>query len=432
MPFSKTTYAPSLLNPVSDAIAGGRMPSGNVIINISGWADAQERQQTPILNRVGTGEAVNSIKFEWGQSFLTPVEGTLGAATSASSTEITFYDSDHAAGGSKLLTPWMVVEIVPYLDTGRTRLDYANREEVIIRTIGGSDVATVIRQNGGGSVGTWAVHADNSYWRIIGVAAPYNRDFVMSPYTRGSRIYNHPQRFMGMVGADVAAQNTPDYEFSGNRMLDDFKKETARQKYFLEQAIVQGTLLEGNNFDVPAGSDTTVIPYKMDGIDSLITKHSGNVTNLGQDRLSPWAIEAIMREQMKTMVDGGAKTILAGIDTSMIFDMLLLPMKGNAGLNETEINIMTSRFKTRHSTIEFDETHHLREGVLLMVDFSDIKLHPYKGCSWSTKVVHTAGPYDQKAIWGDYMLTAQRLQRMAKIHNFTVDLDAYGRRAFFQ
>jgi hypothetical protein len=431
MPFTKTIYTPSLQNPVTDAISGGRMPAGNVIVNVSGWADAQERQNTPFLSSVKMGPEVHALKNEWGQSFLTPVEGILGAATTNNSADITLHDITGTSGGSKLVTPWMVLQITPWLDTDQTRLDTENAEEVIVRSIGGSDVVTVIRDNNATSSGSWPVHADNSHWKIIGVAAPYNRDFVMSPYTRGSRIYNHPQRFMGMIGADVAAQNTPDYEFSGNRMVDDFKKETLRQKYFLNQALLEGQLLEGNNFDVPAGSDTTVIPYKMDGIDSLITKHSGRVTNSGQERLSVWDIEALMRDQFKDLVDGGAKTIMAGVDTSSVFDGLLNPFKSQAGLNDTTATMMTDSIKLRWGTISFEMQHHLNEGKLLFVDKSDCSVHAYKGCSWSTKIVQTAGPYDKKAIWGDYTFKANRLQRMAKIWNFTVDLDSYGRRAFF-
>ncbi len=432
MPFSRTIYAPSSLNPVGDDRAGGRIPSGNMPINISGWADELERQDTPFLSRIKSGSAVNGIKNEWGQSFMTPIEGRLGAATTASSDEITLYDENGSAGGGKLVTPWMVLELVPYLDAAKTRLDTTAKEQVIIRYVTG-DTAKVIRDNNASSQGSWPVIATGSYWRIVGVAAPYNRDFVMAPYTRGSRIYNYPQRFMGMVGADIAAQNTSDYEFSGNRMTDDFKNEVRRQKVFLDRALLEGKMLEGNNFDVPVGADLDVLPYKMDGIDSLITKHSGRVTNLLQNRLSPWDVESLMRDQFKDIGgDGGAKTILCGVDTSSVFDYLLLPFMGGFGPNTKSISLEVTSFNTRFGKIEFQMMHHLEEGKLLFVDMSDISLHPYKGCSWSTKVVHTAGPYEQKAIWGDYTMKADRLQRMAKIHNFTVDLDAYGRRAYFQ
>lgn len=137
-----------------------------------------------------------------------------------------------------------------------------------------------------------------------------------------------------------------------------------------------------------------------------------------------------MRAQFKELVDGGAKTILAGVDTSSIFDSILNPYR-RGDLKSKSIDLMTESIGLRWGNVSFDSTWHLREGVLLFVDFSDITVHPYKGCSWSTKVVPTAGPYDQKAIWGDYTMKANRLQRMAKIHNFTVNLDSYGRRSFF-
>lgn len=431
MPFSRTIFAPSSLNPVSDSIAGGRIPSGNVPINISGWADPLERQDTPFLSRIKMGEAVHGIKNEWGQSFTTPIEGRLGAAATASSDELTLYDENGNAGGGKLVTPWMVLEVAPYLDSAKTRIDTTLKEQLIVRAVSG-DVITAIRDNNATAQGLWPTHVNGSYWRIIGVAAPYNRDFVMAPYTRGSRIYNYPQRFMGMVGADIAAQNTSDYEFSGNRYLSDFKNEVKRQKVFLDRALVEGKMLEGNNFDVPVGADLDVIPYKMDGIDSLITKHSGRVTNLLQARLSPWDIEAQMRDQFKDLTNEGAKTILCGVDTSTVFDYLFLPFMGGFGKDVKSMDLGFKSFETKFGKIEFSMLHHMEEGKLLFVDMGDISLHPYKGCSWSTKNVPTAGPYEQKAIWGDYTMKAVKLQRMAKMHNFTVNLDSYGRRAYFQ
>lgn len=401
------------LNPVSNSITGGLIPSSNVIVKIDSWADELEPRRTPILTRVKKGKSVDLIKMEWGQSYHTPISGTINEALDNSETGI-----DLASGEGKYLQKFMVLEIIDFV-SGTTRLDYSTREQVLITTDpDGTDTITVKR-----GFGTSAVtHATASYWSVVGVAMPYNNDFTLSPFTRGDRIYNFPQRFYGMVGADQAARNTPSWEESGDQMLRDFKTETLRQKFFLERAIVSGQRYESTN--------ATTDPYAMGGIDYFVTNHSGRVNNLSGKTLSAYDLEDVLRDMYKEVDDGGAKTLVMGVDTASIFDSLLNPIR-QANMSDSKVNLVVDSVKFRWGTLEIMPTQHMPEGQILFVDFSDISLHPYKGCDWQTKSLSTDGPYDKMAIWGDFTLKVDKCARMGKIHNFNMDLNAYPRREFF-
>lgn len=411
-----TTLRSTSLNPLSAAVTGGTIPAANIIINVSSWADALEPQQTPVSSRCKKGAAWDQVKEQWGQSYRLATSGSLDEALDTTETEI-----DLQAGEGKLLYPYAVIEIIDYIP-GTTRLDYSTREEVIVLTCNDDKILTSIRGNG---TGTGVSHEDDAYWAICGTAMPYNRDFSISPVVRGDQLYNHPQRFYGMVSSDVAARNTPSYEHKGDPMLADLEAETMRQKHFLERAVVSGTRLTGD-----AASGTSAVPYKMGGIRYFIENHSGRVHNLAGRTLSVYDLEDMLREMYKEVEDGGAKTLLMGPDTAAVWDSLFNPYKQFTN-NQTDAKFHVSKFGFRWGDLEIMHTRHLPEGEILFVDFKDISLHPYKGCSWSTKTLATDGPYDRMAIWGDYGLKVERVQRMGMLTNFNFDLDAYSRREYF-
>lgn len=413
-----TNFAGANLNNLGVGITGGLIPTDNIIRSVASWADALEPRRTPVLQRCGKGKAVDQIKIEWGQSYHTAIKGTINEALDSSETGI-----DLQSGEGKLLQPWMVIEIINWADAAKTRLDYTNREEVVIRSISG-DTITVQR-----GAGTSAVaHDDDAYWAVCGVAMPYNTDFALSPFTRGDLIYNHPQRFYGEVAADVAARNTPTYETSGDQLLRDLEEQTMLMKFYLERAIVSGTRNAGDANG--SGTATTQNPYKMGGIDYYVTNHSGRVENLAGKTLSAYDLESLLRDMYKEVDDGGAKTLLMGPDTAAIFDTLLNPIR-QATVTDTSVNLVVDTLKFRWGTLEIMPTQHMPEGNILFVDFKDIKVHPYKGVAWSTKTISTDGPYDKIAIFGDYTMTVDRVQRMGKIHGFDMNLNNYPRKEFF-
>ncbi len=409
-----------LLNPFSSTVTGGLVPDANVIVDVGPWAEALDPRRTPILSQCKKGKAQEHMKHEWGQSYHVPVNGTINEPLDASETAI-----DLAAGEGKYLQPWFVLEVVDYV-TGTTRLDWATREEIVIRTIDGTDTIVNSQRGAGGT--TAVAHNTGAYWGVCGVAMPYNTDFQLSPFVRGDRLFNYSQRFYGMVGADVVARHEPDYEHKTDIMLADLREQTMLQKFYLEKAIVQGGRQAGDGNGTPTTS--TQNAYKTGGLDYFITNHSGRVVNMAGKTLSAYDLEDVLADMFKEIDDGGAKTLIMSVDTARIFDTLLNPIR-QATVADKSINLMVDELKFRWGTLKIQPTQHLRDGSILFVDFKDITCYPRKGANWTTKTLATDGPYDKMAIWGEFGVRVERPQRMAKLHNFNTDLSAYARNEWF-
>jgi hypothetical protein len=132
----------------------------------------------------------------------------------------------------------------------------------------------------------------------------------------------------------------------------------------------------------------------------------------------------------KEIDDGGAKTLLMGVDTARIFDTMLNPIR-QATVKDSSVNLTINTINFRWGQVEIQHTQHMPEGSILFVDFSKIRVLPYAGCNWSTKTIATDGPYDKMAIWGDFTFEVTQVNRMAKLHNFNTDLAAYPRKEYF-
>jgi hypothetical protein len=409
-----------LLNPFSSSVTGGLVPSANVIVDVSDWADALEPRRTPILSRCGTAGAYEYMKREWGQSYHVPVSGTIAEALDNSETAI-----DLTTGEGVYIQPWMVLEIIDYFD-GTTRLDYSTREEIVVRSTDGTNTLPAVQRGAGGT--TAVTHDSGAYWGVCGVALPYNTDFQLSPFVRGDRLYNYSQRFYGMVGADVVARNSPDYENKTDILLKDLKEQTMLQKFYLERALVSGGRQEGDANGTP--TSTTQNPHKMGGLDFFITNHSGRVTNMSGATLSAYDLEDILADMFKEIDDGVTKTLVMSIDTARIFDTMLNPIR-QATVSDTSVKLHVKTIEFRWGTIEIMPTQHMFDGSILFVDFSKIKVYPRKGAAWQTKTIATNGPYDKMAIWGEYGCQITEVTKMAKLHNFNTDLTAYARKEWF-
>jgi hypothetical protein len=415
-----TNSVGKILNPLSTSVTGGVVPAANVIIDVGDWADAVEPRRTPVLSRCKKGKAVNAIKHEWGQSYHTPISGTINEALDDSETDVTL-----ASGNGAYMQPWFVLEIIDYV-SDTTRLDYTTREEIVVRSVDGTDIIPAVQRGAGGT--TAQAHSSGAYWGVCGVALPYSTDFQLSPFTRGDRLYNFPQRFYGEVSADVAARHTPDYENRSDVLLADLREQTMLQKHYLERALVSGGRQEGNGNGTP--TTTTQNPYKAGGIDYFITNHSGRVENMSGRTLSAYDLEDVLADMYKEIDDGGAKTLLMGVDTARIFDTMLNPIR-QATVKDSSVNLTINTINFRWGQVEIQHTQHMPEGSILFVDFSNIRVMPYSGCNWSTKTIATDGPYDKMAIWGDFTVEVQKVNRMAKLHNFNTDLAAYPRKEYF-
>lgn len=414
---SVTNSAGKILNPLSTSRTGGVVPAANVIVDVGDWADALEPRTTPILTRCKKLPTGKAIKHEWGQSYHTAISGTIGEALDSSETDLTL-----ASGEGLLMQPWFVLRVTDFFD-GTTRKDHSTSELILVRATDGTDTIPSVQRGMGGS--TAQAHDSGAAWEVVGVALPYSTDFQMSPFTRGDRLFNYPQRFYGEVGADRVARGIDDYENKGDILLKDLKKETIKQKHLLERAVVAGGRHEGDANGTPTTSTQT--PYMTGGIDYFITNHSGRVVNMAGATLSAYDLEDIMADMYNEIDDGGAKTLLMSVNTARTFDSFLNPIR-EATVSDDTINLTVNKIRLRFGEIEVEHTRYLDDGVILFVDFSDIGVYPMPKANWSTEKIPTKGPYDVMAIWGEFGVEVREVTRMAKLHNFNTDLSAYPRR----
>jgi hypothetical protein len=412
-----TNSAGKILNPLSTALTGGVVPAANVIIDVGDWADALAPRLTPILSRCKKLPTAKAYKHEWGQSYHTAISGTLNEALDTSETDVTL-----SSGEGLLLQPWMVLRVINYV-SGTSRLDYSRQEIILVRATDGTDTIPSVRRAQGGT--TAIAHDDGAFWEVIGTALPHSTDFQLSPFTRGDRLFNYPQRFYGEVAADRVARGIDDYENKGDILLKDFRKEQIKQKHLLERAIVVGGRQEGDANGTP--TTDTQIPYMTGGIDYFVTNHSGRVVNMAGATLNPYDLEDIMVDMYNEIEDGGAKTLLMSANTARMFDSFLNPIR-EATVKDDSINLTVNKINLRFGEIEVQHTRYLDDGTILFVDFSDIGVYPMPKANWQTEKIATKGPYDIMALWGEFGVEVKEVTRMAKLWNFNTDLSAYPRR----
>lgn len=410
------------LNPLS-GVTGASIPSDQLIPDIATWAEELEPRETPVWSRCKKGGPRNQDKLEWGQSYHRRIDGTIAEALDTTETGIDLTAASGTYGDGDSIKKWNVIEIIDWASGSTTILDYSTREEVIVDTDpDGSNTITVKRGNGSG---TGVSHSSGAYWAVCGTAMPYNRDFTLSPWIRGDKLYNRYQRFFEMAQSDVAARNTPTFEIEGDPLLVDFERATKQMKWEAERALVSGQRLDGT-----AATGDTALPGKMGGIDYFITNHSGRVTNMSNAPLSIFSLDDVLRDMYKEVASPTAYTLLMSIDTASILDTMLNPVR-QADADDTSVSLYVTEVKLRLSQLEIMQTQHMPNGTILFVDFNNISIVPYKGCQWQKRDVPTSGPYDRMAIWGQYSVMVEQVQKMAKLHNFNQDLSAYPRAGYF-
>ena len=418
-----TSTLGSSLNPLS-GVAGASIPASHLIPDVATWAEELEPRETPVWDKCPKIGPRDQDKLEFGQSYHRRIEGTIAEDLTTTETAIDLTAASGTSGDINSIKKWNVIEIMEWATGSTTLLDYTTREEVVVDTAP-TTTNTVTVKRGNDLAGTGVLHSSGAYWAVCGTAMPYNRDFELSPTIRGDKLYNRYQRFYEMAQADIAARNTPTWEFEGDPLLLDFKRATLQMKWEAERALVSGQRVDGT-----ASAGDAAIPHKMGGIDYFITNHSGRVTNLAGVTLSLYHLDDILRDQYKDTAKGGATTMLMSVDTASILDSMLNPARQGT-LQDTSANLYLETIKFRLAKLEIMQTQHMPNGSILFVDFKDIKIVPYKGCQWQEREVPSSGPYDKLAIWGQYSVMIERVTRMAKLHNFNQDMAAYPRSEYF-
>lgn len=397
-----TEFAPGL-HATYNVTNGGNIPDAHELELFVGWANALENGigRTPLLDAIGFGPELNQRRVYFGRSYHLEIDSKLGAASGTGAT-ITL-----ASGHGKRYKKFDVLGIF------ETETDLAPKEIVIVESISG-DALTVKRAQGGTTA--TSVAAADAVVRLIGSSEPQNDFHVISPTIRGDFQYNDFQRFVEGAGADKAYQVTPTREYSDNPMLRDFEEATRRAKKSLERALWYGQRQQ-ETASTPNGL--------MGGFQQFIVS---NVFNMANAKLSHRTLEGYMLEMLNRVDDSMAKTWVMSYNTLRLVNATLNPIR-RATMQDTVLGGVVNKLQTSYGA-EFDlkPFKDCPDGVIYLLDFSEMKVHPYKGLNWhpSDKEgrIHGAD-HDEKFVSGDFTLVIENEATMAKIHGFDTTLANY-------
>lgn len=399
------------------------IPTANAKPLFAKWVEEYEKKQFPLQQLFKKhSPAFDQVKIQVGQSYSPFVTTTTGATTANNSANVTF-------ASTALFREGDVLEIIPYYVDGdnTSGLNYYAREVAPIDSITNSTVAVLYRDSDKTSSGSWPVHANGSYVRVISRAVAYNQPFSQAPVYRGDALYTHPQRIDGKIVADIAGINTPDFE-SSNHFERLIKNETVNMKWYLEEALSSGWRMTG---DAVTGTGNAK-PHQMGGVYWWLKQNSANVVDLANTPLDIYDVVDLLRGVWKNHRKGPALTILAGPDTIEIFDQLINPYR-EATMSDTDVTLMTKVISTRWGKLQIVPTMHFPEGNVAFVDPGDWEYGPYKGCDWNIvrrNPEETDRPTKEWAMWGDFSLICTDLQRQSLITGIDTRLANYSGRTF--
>lgn len=401
------------------------IPSANAKPLFAKWVEEYEKKQFPLQQLFGKhSPAFDQVKIQVGQSYNPYIQTTIGTTTANNDETLVF-----ASNGTALMREGDVLEIIPYYVPGDSTsgLNHYLREVAVVNSITNTTTVEAYRDSDRTSSGSWPVHDVGAYVRVISRAVAYNQTFSQAPVYRGDSLYTHPQRIEGKIVADIAAINTPDFE-STNHFERLIKNETVNMKWYLEEALSSGWRMTG---DAVTGSGNAK-PHQMGGVYWWLKQNSSNVVDLGNTPLDIYDVVDLLRGVWKNHRKGPALTVLAGPDTIEIFDQLINPYR-EATMSDTDVTLMTKVISTRWGKIQIVPTMHFPEGNVAFVDPKDWKYGPYKGCDWNIvkrNPEETDKPTKEWAMWGDFSLICEDLQRQSLITGIDTRLSNYSGRTF--
>lgn len=407
---AQTLYRQAI-NTFEDTVSGGSQPPASKIIKVFDWVKRLSPYETPLLSLIGYGPEIDQDIYYWGQSYQLGHSGVLAEDLTVGETAI-----DVAAGTGERFHKYQVIAVTDYDGSGY--LDHSTREIMWVTNVL-DDTLTVDRGEGGTAD---VVHTGTGLYpalvEVVGQALPQNTDFVITPVIRGDQQYNYFQRFFGMVQADQMARHMPTHENKTDILLEDLEETTKMVKLSLEKAIIYGGRQRG-----VIGTPTATL---MGGLDTFITT---NVTDLAGVNLSLYSLESEIRDLWKSVGENRATKLLMSADTASLFDTLLNPYR-EASMDTTSATLMLDKVKFRFATFDIVVSRWIPNGIIYGIRPEFIKVHPFKGNNWQVEDVPTSGPYQKKAIWGDFSLSLKAESTMFRIAGFSQNEANYDRNSF--
>lgn len=391
----------------TDFPAGGTRNQDRIVRDLTEFMDAPDRRDTPFLNSVKKGRPFQQNKKEWGIRAVNPRGSTVGAAGYASGATSIPVATGHGSRFQQGHVLWIEDQTNP-----------ANYEISWVTDNPSGDTLTV-KPAQGGTTSRAGVSGD--IIRIIGIAMPQLTDYPLGSLSRGDLFYNYSERFMTMVRLDRAARTTPDYEQNGDWLLKDAAQKSGDLKLDLEAALVRGRRQEGD----PNPADPE--PSLMSGI-LHFAELGGNILNVGGSAtlLDIYNLEEATAQLDEAVGDKAGSKIIMNLKTKRIFNRLLNANRRGT-YQDTTATLKWSKVSLETGDYEFT---HLRDsvfpdGTILIYNPAYVSYHPRKGLDWQEEDLATKGPYDERAVLGEFTFQMEAPQTCFLINNFNTTLSAY-------
>ena len=391
----------------TDFPVAGTSVEDHVVRDLTGFMDNPERRDTPFLNIISKGSAVNQIKHEWGLRAVNARGSTVaggGLAASAAATSLTVatgHGVRFQQGHSLRLE--QVADMTAY-------------EHVWVVSISG-DVLTVAREQGGT---TALAFASGDTVKIIGIALPELAVFPLGPVARGSLFYNYPQNFMTKVQVSLQKENTPDEENNGSWLNNDAAQRTGDLKLDLERALIYERRQLGS-LDV-----TPNLPSKMSGL-MHFAELGGNTYDLDGANLDIEHLEEANSDLYDLVGSMQGKDLAMSNSTGRIFDRII-SLERLATEKTTSANLTWKSVDFRYGNYTFTTYPDIPDGTIIIFNRKYQKYMPYKGMDWQSfdrGVKELGAQVVERLISGMFTAQVDAPMTSAIITNFNRDITAY-------
>lgn len=378
--------------------ASGSIPAAQVVRDLRRAAAALEPRDYPFLSSVGYGPPVSQEKHEWARRAWTPLESTVATQQNAGAGVTTLVV---AAGHGKYFMRYHVLKL---------------EAEIEWVTSVSTDTATVVR----GQAGTTAAqHNVGVRVMIIGTAMPQLLDYALSPFSWGDQYFNYPQRFSGAVKGDRRYYATENYEIESGEHDKRVADELATQKLTLELALFYGLRQQGDP------TNAAERPSLMGGLNQFIGGTGGGVRKTISGDLNIFHMEEALIDADIAIGSNAPRQILMNPKTKQIINRLLMPLRGNVGMDVTSAKLVWNSVTFETGDYSFMVSRNVPLGEIWLLNIRDAKVLPYRTLGWHERVLPNAGEAMWTGVGGDFTFEHNAPKAITVIDGWNQLLTAY-------
>ncbi|ABR31304.1 hypothetical protein SU69_07395 [Thermosipho melanesiensis] len=331
-------------------------------IDVSPVLSMLKLPNTPLLNAIGiSNETVDSTRYEWWDDVLPVLKVKLAAAYTAGGGSLTV-----ETGAGKKFKVGNVIKV----ENSIYRVTAINGDVLSVAVVSGD-----------------ADHAANVDVELIGDAQPEGQDYNDSNYEQKVKRYNVTQIFSDYVkfsGSQLAVKQYVNEDV----FLNEVQRKLKKLKILLERTAWLGIRVDPNDNSGPR---------MMGGIKYFIDSDGITSTNT-------WS-EDNFRAFLKLIYDNGGYITEAWMNAStkqyfnsLNSDKLIVTQ------DERTAGRLVDGYLSEYGQISLKTSPHIPEGMIIVVDTSNLKIKPLSGRNMAYEPLAKTGDSVKGQIVGEYTL----------------------------